>query len=74
MNLKEQFFEGIETLKQNFDKNYSLSNEKTGERILRSGDAFRLRSLKFPEYELGITNVKIRDNFSYLGLRKVGIH
>lgn len=39
---------------------------------IRTGDAFRLRSVKFPEYELGITNVKIRDDYCYLGLRKIG--
>jgi hypothetical protein len=39
--------------------------------LLRSGDSFRLRSIKFPEYELGVTSVKIKDNFCYLGLRKV---
>ena len=40
--------------------------------VLRSGDAFRLRSLKFPGYEMGITNVKTKEDYSYLGLRKVG--
>jgi len=44
---------------------------KVGDHI-RTGDAFRLRSVKFPEYELGITNVKIRDEYTYLGLRKIG--
>ena len=38
---------------------------------LRAGDSFRLRSVKFPDYELGVTSVKIHDNFCYLGLRKV---
>jgi hypothetical protein len=44
---------------------------KIGDHI-RTGDAFRLRSVKFPDYELGITNVKIRDEYTYLGLRKIG--
>ena len=39
--------------------------------ILRAGDSFRLRSMKFPEYELGVTSDKIKDEYCYLGLRKV---
>jgi hypothetical protein len=38
---------------------------------LRPGDMFRLKSKKFPGYELGITSVKLRDEYYYLGLRKV---
>lgn len=41
--------------------------------ILRTGDTFRLRSVKFPEYELGITNEHIRDDYCYVGLRKVSL-
>ena len=48
-----------------------VSAAQVGETV-RTGDAFRLRSVKFPEYELGITNKKIRDEFCYLGLRKIG--
>ena len=48
-----------------------VSAAQIGETV-RTGDAFRLRSVKFPEYELGITNKKIRDEFCYLGLRKIG--
>ena len=39
--------------------------------ILRAGDSFRLRNVKFSEYELGVTSVKIKDNYCYLGMRKV---
>ena len=39
--------------------------------VLRLGDTFRLRSMKFPEYELGVTSDKIKDDYCYLGLRKV---
>lgn len=35
------------------------------------GDTFRLRSVKFPDYELGITNTRINNEYCYLGLRKV---
>ena len=37
------------------------------------GDSFRLRSMKFPDYELGLTSVKIKHEVEcfYLGLRKV---
>jgi hypothetical protein len=38
---------------------------------LRTGDSFRLRSVKFPEYEMGVTSVKLKDEFCYVGLRKV---
>ena len=38
---------------------------------LRPGDMFRLKSAKFPGYELGITSVKLKDEYYYLGLRKV---
>lgn len=38
---------------------------------LRPGDMFRLKSVKFPGYELGITSVKLQDEYYYLGLRKV---
>lgn len=40
--------------------------------ILRTGDSIRLRSFKFPEFELGVTSEKIKDDFCYLGLRKIG--
>ncbi len=40
---------------------------------LRPGDMFRLKSVKFPGYELGITSVKLKDDYYYLGLRKVGV-
>lgn len=43
-------------------------NEDT---ILRHGDFFRLRSVKFPEYELGVTIDRVKDDYCYCGLRKV---
>lgn len=54
-------------------KELSTTSEKsdTDDNILRAGDSFRLRNLKFPEYELGVTSVKIKDNYCYLGMRKV---
>ena len=39
--------------------------------VLRAGDHFRLRSMKFPDFELGVTSDKIKDDFCYLGLRKI---
>jgi hypothetical protein len=39
--------------------------------ILRPGDYFRLRSVKFPEFELGVTTDRIRDEYCYIGLRKI---
>ena len=40
--------------------------------ILSTGDLFRLKSMKFPSYELGVTGVKIvaKSEVYYLGLRK----
>ncbi len=59
----------------------SLSSYYTGETIqditpdtankeLRAGDQFRLRSVKFPEYELGITTKHLEGEYCYLGLQK----
>lgn len=47
------------------------SAQKDNDNILRPGDIFRLRSVKFPDFELGLTSVKLRDEYCYLGLRKV---
>ena len=52
------------------EKEKDKEKEKEKE-SLRHGDIFRLRSAKFPEFELGITSVKVADDFCYLGLRKV---
>lgn len=68
-------------LKEQFDKikeNISLSSTRETsqqqtpmDNVLRPGDIFRLRSVKFPEFELGLTSVKVRDEYCYLGLRKM---
>jgi hypothetical protein len=39
--------------------------------ILRPGDVFRLRSLKYPEFSFGVTNVRLENDFFYMGLAKV---
>lgn len=39
--------------------------------ILRGGDTFRLRSVKFPLYELGVTSVRLKDDHFHVGLRKI---
>lgn len=67
--------------KEQFDKikeNITLSSAKETpqqqapmDNILRPGDMFRLRSVKFPDFELGLTSVKVRDEYCYLGLRKM---
>lgn len=66
----------------------SNNNKVAQDKILRTGDLFRLRSVKFPEYELGITSHKLVTNadagkavtdaskvkdYCYLGLRKIGL-
>lgn len=67
--------------KEQFDKikeNITLGSTKEApqqqapmDNILRPGDMFRLRSVKFPDFELGLTSVKVRDEYCYLGLRKM---
>jgi len=49
----------------------AAAQSQVGDDTLYTGDSFRLRSVKFPGYELGITHVKLRDEYCYLGLRKV---
>ena len=41
------------------------------DKILRTGDSFRLRSVKWPDYELGITSNRVKDDFCKIALRKV---
>lgn len=48
-----------------------LQKEKENSDILRGGDIFRLRSVKFPSYELGVTSVRLKDNHFHVGLRKI---
>jgi hypothetical protein len=50
---------------------HAISQSLEADPVLRAGDQFRLRSMKFPDYELGVTSVKLKDDFCYLGLRKV---
>jgi len=45
--------------------------ERDTEGVLRAGDVFRLRSVKFPGFELGVTGVRLTDDFFHLGLRKI---
>ena len=70
-NIKEQF----ENLGEKFTSkagSFSIQNHlKETDCHLRTGDSFRLRSVKFPEYEMGVTSVKLKDEFCYVGLRKV---
>lgn len=47
-----------------------LSEGKGDDTALRTGDFFRLRSVKFPEYELGITSKHVEGDHCYLGLHK----
>eukprot|EP01038_Epipyxis_sp_PR26KG_P014198 gene14198-19052_t len=69
--LKEQIMEQFENFKS-MGRTSQLSPQKdVTDKILRPGDLFRLRSAKFPEFELGVTNIKLRDEFCYLGLRKI---
>jgi hypothetical protein len=39
--------------------------------ILRAGDYFRLRSVKYPDVEIGVTNVRLEKDYFYLGFAKV---
>ena len=73
-----QFKEQIKNIKDNIKEkmNHLVKNnsniednkgdkEKEFDPILRPGDSFRLISLKFPDFELGLTSVKIRDEYCY---------
>ena len=57
------------SLKETFGN--ALPKANKDQDILRTGDSIRLRSFKFPEFELGVTSEKIKDDFCYLGLRKI---
>ena len=72
-NIRENIKEKMASLTtpRNADGEKEKEKEKEFDPILRPGDLFRLMSVKFPEFELGLTSVKIRDEFCYLGLRKV---
>ena len=48
-----------------------LQKEKGDSDVLRGGDTFRLRSVKFPLYELGVTSVRLKDDHFHVGLRKI---
>jgi hypothetical protein len=66
--LKEQF----DVLKERIGVSPTHTNPRELDNVLRPGDSFRLVSVKFPQYELGITSVKLRGEYCYLGLRKIG--
>lgn len=68
----EQIKGQIDNIKEKIGNKTSTGGTKDVDNVIRPGDMFRLRSVKFPEYELGITSVKLKDEYCYLGLRKVG--
>lgn len=61
----------IDNIKEKIGNNAKTPVGTKEDNVIRPGDMFRLRSVKFPEYELGITSVKLKDEYCYLGLRKV---
>lgn len=73
--IKEHFDNIKENIKEKMRRgsivNKDIENTDNSDNMLRPGDLFRLRSVKFPEFELGLTSVKLRDEYCYLGLRKV---
>ncbi len=82
--LKEQLKEIKENFKEKIVRpgqvmignttSYATSNlTKDVDNVLRPGDLFRLRSVKFPDFELGLTSIKLKDEYCYLGLRKVSV-
>ncbi len=82
--LKEQLKEIKENFKEKIVRpgqvmignttSYATSNlTKDVDNVLRPGDLFRLRSVKFPDFELGLTSIKLKDEYCYLGLRKVSL-
>lgn len=69
-NIKEQFSEKVKASGKL--GSFSVQNHlKQTDGNLRTGDSFRLRSVKFPEFEMGVTSVKLKDEFCYVGLRKI---
>ena len=66
--LKVHIKQQMASLKETFGNAPKVNKDQD---ILRTGDSIRLRSFKFPEFELGITSEKIKDDFCYLGLRKI---
>jgi hypothetical protein len=71
--IQEQF----SNIKEKFSRatSFGISNDISNidaDSVLSPGDSFRLRSMKFPDYELGVTGVKISGAHDayYLGLRK----
>ena len=75
-NIKDKMNSSMLTISSkpnNNNVNNTISAEAPieADAVLRLGDTFRLRSMKFPEYELGVTSDKIKDDYCYLGLRKV---
>jgi hypothetical protein len=57
---------GLETIGKKI-----LHKETPDEGTLRAGDVFRLRSVKFPGYELGVTSARLTGEYFLLGLKKV---
>lgn len=62
---------GFETIKDGVTGLVGGKSPKVNDDILRTGDMFRLRSVKFPDYELGLTSVKSKDQGCYMALRKI---
>jgi hypothetical protein len=47
------------------------SKERGEETVLQTGDIFRLKSVKFPDMELGVTGDRLTGEYFLLGLKKV---
>jgi hypothetical protein len=62
---------GFESIKDGVTGLVHGKSPKVNDDILRTGDMFRLRSVKFPEYELGLTSVKSKEQGCYMALRKI---
>jgi hypothetical protein len=79
--LEQQFQKGLTRLNSsmmNISKHAPTPMDAKGkpspidsDAILKSGDSFRLRNMKFPDYELGVTSDNIKGDYCYLGLRKI---
>ncbi len=70
---QSKFKEQLDKIKENISLSSSKETPQQApmDNVLRPGDTFRLRSVKFPDFELGLTSVKVRDEYCYLGLRKM---
>jgi hypothetical protein len=61
----------LNPIEKGIGKILNKDKDKDEENVLRTGDSFRLRSVKFPDFELGVTGERLTGEYFLLGLKKV---